>query len=278
MLKDRNGFYIFTEAFVFKKQRDKKIALCLGGGGARGFAHIGAIAAFEQAGLKFDMVAGTSVGALVGAFYAAGFSYRQMEELGGAINPREIHSGLRPNDPEKIGAVIKNHLGDIKIEDLPVKYYAVATDLRYAREVVVDSGYLHQAVSASCAVPMFFRPLVMGERHLADGGLLNNIPADVCRMMGADYVVTVDINSQRGTGTDSLGMLDVVKTALSIALANASTHGLINSDIIIAPDLSTFSARKKTGHEDMLRIGFDAAAEKLDDIKELFGIKIKRQK
>ena len=260
---------------MFKLHKSSKVALCLGGGGARGFAHIGALKAFEEAGIKFDMVSGTSVGALVGAFYAAGFKSGDMEAFGAAINPKEIHSGFRPNDPKKVGEVIKKHLGELKIENLGIKYYAVATDLRSAREVIIDKGYLHEAVSASCAVPMFFRPLVMGGRHLADGGLLNNIPADICRMMGADFVVTVDINSQRGTGTDSLGVIDVVKTALSIALANASTQGLINSDIIIAPDLSAFSARKKTGHGEMMRLGYEAAKEKIGAIYELFGIKAK---
>lgn len=258
---------------LFRFEKPKKTGLCLGGGGARGFAHIGALKAFAEAGITFDMVAGTSVGSLIGALYAAGISPAEMEEIGDKINLKDVHSGWTPNDPLKIGAIVRSLVGDKRIENLKIPLYIVAVDLVEARQVILDGGFLYEAVSASCAVPIFFRPLIMGKLHLVDGGLLNNIPADILRMMGADSVVTVDINPTRGRGTESTSVMDVAKATLSIVTAAASQTGLVNSDIIIAPDLSRFSATKKDGHKEMVELGYNAAKEKIDDIKELMGIK-----
>ena len=109
----------------------------------------------------------------------------------------------------------------------------------------------------------------MGNKHLVDGGLLNNIPADVCRMVGADNVVTVDVNPTRGGGTSEMGLISVLKATFDIMGANSSVHGLINSDIIVAPDLSAFKSTDKDGYEEMYRLGYEAAKEKCDEILRL---------
>lgn len=258
---------------IFRKTRSSRIGLCLGGGGARGFAHIGALKALDEQGFKFDMIAGTSVGSLVGGLYAAGLSAAEIEQLGESINLKEIKSGLTPTDPLKIGAVVRSAVGNVRIEDLKTPFFAVAVDLVEAKQVVLDRGLLYEAVSASCAVPIFFRPLVKGNLHLVDGGLLNNIPADLLRMTGADKVVTIDINPTRGGGGSGLGLLDVAKATFSIMTAAASDTGLINSDVIIAPDMSAFKATSKEGHTEMISIGYNAASEKIEEIRGLFGIK-----
>ncbi len=258
---------------VFKWEKPKKTGLCLGGGGARAFAHIGALKALMEEGLTFDMVAGTSAGSLISALFAAGISIDEMENVANKINLKDIRSGFAPNDPLKIGAIVRNLVGDMRIENLSMPLYIVAVDLVNPRQIIFDRGLLYEAVSASCAVPVFFKPLVKGKMHLVDGGLLNNIPADVLRMMGADNVVTVDINSTRGSGTDSTAMIDVAKATLSIMATSASQTGLVNSDIIIAPDLSKFSATKKEGHEEMIQLGYEAAKKKIPDIKRLMGIR-----
>lgn len=255
-----------------KEKRETKIALCLGGGGARGFGHIGALQAFKEAGFDFDLVVGTSAGSIVGGLYAAGISPERMFAYGEGLEMKDVKSGFffQPDDSRKIAKIITDLVGETNIESLKKPFAAVATDLVEGKQIVLDSGDLGTAVAASSTVPLAFKPLVVGEMHLVDGGLLNNIPADVCRMLGADYVVTVDVNPTRGEGTSELGLIPVLKATFNIMGANASYQGLINSDVIVAPDLSAFKSTDKTGYEEMYRLGYEAAKEKTAEIAELF--------
>ncbi|MCL2555925.1 MAG: patatin-like phospholipase family protein [Firmicutes bacterium] len=246
-----------------------KTALVLSGGGTRGFAHLGVIKAFDEANIKFDIVAGTSVGSLVGAFYCAGLTFETILKVASGLAPKQIHHGIIPNDPMRVGNIIKSVLGNKRFEDLKIPFYVVAVNLRTGQEVIIDKGLLYEAVAASCAVPIFYRPFVKDDMHLVDGGILNNIPADVARMMGADKVVSIDINANRGHGTDSLSLINVAKVSLAIMISNSSQGGLINSDIIISPDLSKFKATKVDGAQEMIELGYSAAKEKIDEIRKI---------
>lgn len=258
--------------FKFGKKKENKrkevTALCLGGGGARGFAHIGAIKAFEEAGVSFDMVVGASAGALVGALYAAGIQSEVMLRYASALSLHDLHNGIliTPNDPMRIGKIVTDLIGAADIAAFPKKFAAVAVDLVEAKQAVLDSGNAGLAVAASCAVPVLYRPVVWEGKHLCDGGLLNNIPADVCRMLGATRVVTVDVNPTRGGGTSGLGLIDVLKATLHIMTANASVDGLRHSDVIIAPDTSAFSSASLSGAEKMVELGYEAAKAKIAEI------------
>ena len=247
-----------------------RIGLCLGGGGARGFAHIGAIKAMEEAGIGFDLCVGTSVGALIGSLVCGGMSADQMFAFGEALDMRSIRSGslLFSKDTDGIQNVVRGLLGDVDIEDLKKQFTAVATDLVTGKEVLLDSGNLAKSVAASCCVPHVFKPVIMDDMHLVDGGLVNNIPADVCRVMGADYVITVDVNPSRGQGTDDLGMIAVLKATFSIMMSSASYKGYMNSDVIIKADTKDFSSTSKEGYDEMYKIGYDAMQESIDEIIE----------
>ncbi|MDR3022203.1 MAG: patatin-like phospholipase family protein [Clostridiales bacterium] len=256
---------------VNQQLNQPNIALVLGGGGARGFAHIGALRAFEEAGIEFDFVVGTSVGAFVGACYAVGTNTKRLLELAETINLREIHNGfwLVPNNATRIGNVLSRFIGDHDIENLKRRFVAIATDIKVGRQHIMERGDLASAISASCCVPVAFRPVIREGFHLVDGGLLNNIPADVAKMMGATHVVSIDINPTRGGGTTSLKTFEVLKATLSIITSNSSVAGLLKSDIIIEPDLSKYRPTSKDGYLDMIRIGYDATIEKIDDILNL---------
>ncbi len=267
------GLFGFKGKNERKKQKSKpKIALCLGGGGARGFAHLGAIKVFEEEGFDFDMCVGTSVGSLVGAFYCAGLSADQMIDYAKDIDIKDVKTGklFFPSDTTAIGELFTRRMGNMHIEDLVKPFYCVAVDLVSGKEYIFDKGSVSQAVSSSCAVPLVFKPVVVGDKHLVDGGVLNNIPASVCRMFGADYVVTVDVNPTRGQGSNELGMIDVIKATFNIMSAHTSVEGLRLSDVIIAPNLYEFSATRKDGYEKMIELGYNAAKEKVGEIKELF--------
>lgn len=251
-----------------KKNKNEVRALCLSGGGARAFAHIGAIKAFEEEGVTFDMVVGTSAGALVGALYAANVPSSVMIRYAQGLSMSDIHNGILivPNNPANIGKIVTDLIGGATIENLPVKFAAVAVDLIEAKQAVLDTGPVATAVAASCAVPVLFRPVSYGGKHLCDGGLMNNIPADVCRMLGATRVVTVDVHASRGQGTPDTGLPDVLKATLSIMLANTSAEGLRLSDVVISPDTGKFSSMSMDGKDEMVQIGYEAAKAKIKEI------------
>ena len=246
------------------------IGLCLGGGGARGFAHIGVLKAFEEYGVNCDMCVVTSVGSLVGALYCAGRTADEIYAYGEKLDMKDIRSKnlLVSASTDGIKKVVENNVGAINIEDLPKKFCAVSTDLVSAREILLTEGNLALAVSASCCVPQFFKPVVMGDLHLVDGGLLNNIPADVCRMLKADYVVTVDVNPTRYVGTEELGNIAVIKASFSIMMANSSYKGYLNSDVMVKVDTGKFKSYSKDGFDEMFALGYEAGKKAIPEIVE----------
>lgn len=259
--------------FVRKKIRQRPtVGLVLGGGGARGFVQVGALKAFRERNIDFDLCVGTSVGSIIGALYCAGITPEEIVEVADRLEFGDLHGRIlfKPDDPRKIGRALYNIIGDAQIENLYKKYAAVATDLKTGKQVVLDSGSVLDAASASSAFPIAYSPLELNGMNLSDGGLVNNIPADVCRMLGAKKVVTVDAHASRGSGTDGTGVFDMLKAMFSIMSANASVVGLMQSDIVIAPDTSAFKSTSKAGYTEMIELGYRAALEKCDEIAKLF--------
>lgn len=248
------------------------VGLVLGGGGARGFVQVGALKAFKERNIDFDICVGTSVGSIIGALYCAGLSHEEITRAAEDLEFGDLHGKIlfKPDDPKKIGNAVYNLIGDAQIENLHKKYAAVATDLKTGKQVVMDSGSVLDAVSASSAFPIAYAPLKKDGMNLSDGGLVNNIPADVCRMLGAKKIVTVDAHATRGSGTDGTGIFDMLKAMFSIMSANASVVGLMQSDVIIAPDTSAFKSTSKNGYLEMIELGYNAAMEKCDEIEALF--------
>ena len=179
---------------------DLKIGLALGSGSARGWAHIGVIRALEENGIKPDIVAGCSIGALVGAAYRGG----NLDTLEKWVRKLTFWDVVRLLDVRMMGGLIEgaslmasfeDKLKDINIEELPAPFAAVATDLANGREVWLQEGPLPTAVRASIALPGLFSPVRMDDRWLVDGGLTNPVPVSLCRAMGADVIIAVNLNS-----------------------------------------------------------------------------------
>ena len=177
-----------------------KIGLALGGGSARGWAHIGVIRALAETGITVHCVAGTSIGSIVGAAFALG-KIDALEELARRIDWKQIvsfldvvypRSGLI--DGEKVTDFFRSHIEDVKIEDIPIPYCAIATDLATGRECAIKQGDLISAIRASISIPGIFTPARKGESFLVDGGLVNPVPVSAARNLGADYVIAVDLN------------------------------------------------------------------------------------
>jgi NTE family protein len=183
-------------------QQRPRIGLALGSGSARGLAHIGVIRAIEEAGIPIHCIAGTSMGALIGAVYAAGkldeleatfhaFDWKKTLSFFDVVLPK---SGLL--DGAKISELVRDHVHGARIEALPRPFRAVATDIASGEEVVIASGDVIEAVRASISVPGIFTPVRSRERVLVDGGITNPVPVSVARAMGADIVIAVDLNHQ----------------------------------------------------------------------------------
>lgn len=256
-----------------KKRKIKGIGLALGGGGARGFAHIGVIKAFEENNIKFDFVAGTSVGSLIGALYCAGKTSEDMIDMAKKVRVKDIRTSKIPLVPSKtdgIEAIIKNCVPDNSFSSLKMPFASVAVDVITGEECVMLSGDLAKSVAGSCAVPGIFAPVSLGDKRLFDGGLSNTVPSDIPKKFGCSAVVAVDINSTRGSGTNSEKLVDLITASFRITMKSTALKGYLNSDIMIKPDLKRFKASKKDGYEEMIEEGYKAAMEQMPAIKALF--------
>lgn len=269
--------------FYRRKKLNKKkikIGIAFGGGGARGFSHLGVIKAFEEFGLKFDYVAGTSVGSIVGAFYSAGYTYEQMYNVVKNIKEKDIRRNVIPFTPSKIdgvGEIVTNNLGDINIEDLKIPFSAVAVDIKSTKQVCISKGNLAKAVMGSCAVPGIFQPVIFDDMILCDGGLQNTIPADIPRYYGCDYVISVDVNKSRTYGTESTKMFDVIFCSIRILMKSNAVRGYLYSDVVVAPETRRFKSTSASGMEEMIDEGYKAAIDVMPKIMEVFSKKKRRK-
>lgn len=182
------------------KTEKQKIGLALGGGSARGWAHIGVIRVLAEAGIVPDMVCGTSIGALVGAAYVDG-ELDRLEKWANGLSLQTVVSFLDFSlnggliKGEKLIEFFRDHFVDLPIGELPLPFAAVATELESGREIWLQDGMVSDAVRASIALPGLFTPIEHKGRWLVDGGLVNPVPVSLCRAMGADVVIAVDLNS-----------------------------------------------------------------------------------
>ena len=191
-------------------EKNNTIGLALGSGSARGLAHIGVIHALEEAGITIDVVAGTSIGALIGSVFAAGkleaierdyleFDWKKIAYFFDVVFPR---SGLI--DGTKVANFVQQYITSNAIENLPLPFHSVATDIGTGEEIVFKQGDIIEAVQASISAPGIFTPVRFGERILVDGGLVNPVPVSVAKSMGADLVVAVDLNHDIVAGKSPL--------------------------------------------------------------------------
>lgn len=262
---DKNGKVI--------KRKGLKIGIAFGGGGTRGIGHIGVIKAFEELGIKADLVAGTSAGSLVGALYSAGYTSAQMIDILKGLKTKDIRNSKviwKPSNSENIEEVLKKVFGkDLMFSELNNPLSIVAVDIKTGEETVITSGSVAKASSGSCAVPGIFSPVVYGDKHLVDGGLHNTVPADVVRFMGADVVIAVEVNRARGQGTDSLKILDVLKVSLGIMMQANVSQKLEYADLVIKPGLESYSSIKLKGIDEMIQEGYDMAMSHKEELIKL---------
>lgn len=255
----------FGKLFARKKPAKIKLGLALGSGGAKGFAHVGALKAFEENGIEFDVVAGTSIGSVVGAFYSAGYSATDIIELLSRIDFSEIKNlFMMKMDTFGLFKVVDREIGSLNIEELKKPFMAVATELETGEEHVFKSGSTAKALCASSSIPPFFKPVVIDDKRYVDGAYTNALPADLVKQMGADYVVGIDLSTQNSKS----GLLSKLFPTYKSKVENPYEKGYANSDVILHPDLNEFSSIAFWEGVKMYDIGYHHALSFIDKIKE----------
>lgn len=271
----------FDENGKVIKNKNLKLGLALGGGGLRGIGHIGVLLALEELGIKADYVAGTSAGSMVGALYSAGYSPNRMIEELKKLRVKDIRDSRliwKPSDSSNIEEVLKNIFGkDLVFSELKIPLSVVAVDICSGKQVNITSGSVAKASSGSCAVPGVFTPVEYGDMHLVDGGLTCTVPADVVRDMGANAVLAVEVNRARGSGTDSMKLMDVLKSSLGIIMQSNVEKTLRYADLVLKPNLESFSSSKLGDIDAMVKEGYDAVMQNKEAIIKLVTKKPKRK-
>jgi NTE family protein len=223
-----------------------RIGLALGGGAAKGFAHVGVIKVLEAAGLTPTVVAGTSAGSVVGALYASGLSGFTLQETSFALDEGRVRDvtlfgagGMVKGDKlqDYVNELVKNR----PLEQLSKPFAAVATDLDSGSRVIFNRGNTGQAVRASCSVPGVFQPALIGGRRYVDGGLVSPVPVDATRQLGADIVIAVDISSKAHDGK-AAGILSNLNQTITIMGQKLGEQEMMRADIIIRPRVGQIGA------------------------------------
>lgn len=262
---------------LFSKKGKKKsftLGLALGSGGAKGMAHLGALKAFEDEGIKFDIVTGTSIGSIVGALYVKGYSSADMAQIVNNLNVKEFSKNLRPfADLGFAERFLENYL-EGEIFDLPKPFAAWATDGDTNEGVLLSSGKTARALTASAAIPPFFRSVDIDGKKLYDGAFTNAVPADVCKQMGADFVIGIDLAAFIRSDEEKSFVTRFVGSAVSAFIPvkykeDCRSRGYDAADIMLRPNLYGYRATdvNRLAAAKMYEIGYAEAQARMGEIK-----------
>ncbi len=248
-----------------------KVALALGGGAARGFAHIGVIKALEAQGIIPDIIVGTSAGSVVGALYAAGYNGFELQQLSMQMDESQVSDWSMPNrgmiKGEALQVFINNAVKNRTLEKMNKVFAVVATDLNSGEMIVFRTGNTGMAVRASSSVPGIFQPVSINGHEYVDGGLVSPVPVRVARSLGADFVIAVDI-SDKPINNKTESSIEVMLQTFNIMGQSISRGELPEADIVIRPVTPGISSTDfKDRHMAVLQ-GEKAVAAILPELKE----------
>ncbi len=255
--------------------RKIRIGLALGGGAARGFAHIGVIKALEAQGITVDVVAGTSAGSLVGALYAAGNDGFALQKLAMSMDEASISDWSVPLFAKVSGVLkgegVQNYVNkavhNLPIEKFKIPFGAVATDLRSGQPILFQRGNAGVAVRASSAVPGVFQSVTVGDHTYVDGGLVSPVPVRFARQMGADFVIAVNISSNPEAQAASSSSIDVLLQTFAIMGQTINQYELKNADIVLQPRLGNMKGSDFASRNVAILAGEQAATAAMPEIK-----------
>ncbi|PVZ90279.1 alpha/beta hydrolase [Serratia sp. S1B] len=257
---------------IKQQQHRPIVALVLGSGGARGYAHIGAIQVLEEHGIHPDFIVGTSAGSIVGALYASGKTPEQIKDIALNMKVQDVREiTLRKNgflDGSKVEDFINDQIGNLPLEKMRIPLFVVATELKEGKKVIFNYGNTGQAVRASSSIPSMFIPTKIQNKEYVDGGLVSPVPVDVARQLGADIVIAVDILAQPQY-TETTNMWGLFNQNINIMQQQLSRVELSHADVIIQPDLREKAHIFDVTERDRTRLaGVYATQAKLEDIQQ----------
>lgn len=289
----------------YSQEEDPKVGLVLSGGGAKGLAHIGVLKVLEEAGVRVDYIGGTSMGAIVGALYSAGYNAHQLDSIFQEINfniliqdelPRSAKTFYEKRDSERYAITLPFDNFDISfpsalsrgqniynlmskltlhLEDkqdfskLPIPFFAVATDVETGEEVILDKGYLPQAISASAAIPSLFSPVMVDSRLLIDGGVVNNYPVEELRRRGAEIIIGVDVQDSLVARDEMRSVFELLTQVSNFRTIADMSKKIEKTDIFIKPDIKNFSVISFERGAEIIKNGEEAARKKMEQLKEI---------
>ncbi|MBX3006992.1 MAG: patatin-like phospholipase family protein [Melioribacteraceae bacterium] len=290
-----------------RSNKDIKIGLALSGGGARGIAHIGVIIAFEEEGIPIDYIAGTSMGSIVGGLYAAGYSGEEQKKIVHQIDwesifnenpepgfeliskrygmmesivtlrfklwdiyiPFGLMKGQRINYELFKYTAQANYSAKSNFDSLTIPYRPVVVDISTGEVVAIDKGDLAQAIRGSMAIPFLFYPAKINDRYMVDGGVLNVIPTDVVKDMGADIIIGVDLVGLFPLGEEPTNFMDIADHTIDIMISELKKKNIAIADVLIEPQLDQHSSNDYSGFDSLIEKGYHAAKDKMEEIKRI---------
>lgn len=299
-------FALFLSGFSFaQEQEDVKVGLVLSGGGAKGLAHIGVLEEIEKAGVRIDYIGGTSMGAIIGALYAAGYTAKELDSIFHVINfddvmqdiiPRAAKTFYEKNDAEKYAITLQfddfkisfptslskgqnlfnllskltKHVSDVDdFSKLPIPFFCIATNVETGAHVMLDSGYLPQAIAASAALPSLFSPIDIDGQLLIDGGVINNYPIDELKNMGADIIIGVDVQDSLMTRENLISAIDVLVQINNYRTIEAMQTKRKKTDIYIQPNIKEYSVISFNQGDKIIEAGRHEAKKFREELETL---------
>ncbi len=254
--------------------RKVKIGLALGGGAARGFAHIGVIKALEAQGIVPEIVVGTSAGSVVGSLYASGLNGFALQKTALAMDEATISDWALPLFGKSTGVLkgealqnyVNKAVNNLPMERLKIRFGAVATDLKTGQPILFNKGNTGMAVRASSAVPSVFQPVKIGAKTYVDGGLVAPVPVKFTKDMGAEFIIAVNISSAT-EGAATASSLDVLMQTFSIMGQRLNHFELKEADVVITPNLGNMGSADFSNRNLAILAGEQAAAAVMPQIK-----------
>ena len=249
-----------------------KVGLALSGGAARGIAHIGALKALREAQIPIDMIAGASSGALIGALYASRLDIETIEKVALGLKWREFADFTLPKmgliSGKGIEEFVSEHTGVSDFKELKIPLAIITTDLISEREVVFREGPLARIVQASCSIPGVYTPVKYEDMLLVDGGVVNVLPTDVLRRMGADFVIGVDVNTRATIGPEPKNVFQVILQSWDVISREGAKRARKDADLIIYPEVGDISKVDLKRARELLRTGYQATQEVIPRLKK----------
>jgi NTE family protein len=251
----------------------RKIGLALGGGAARGVAHVGVLRGLEELGVEISVIAGTSSGSMVGALFAAGYSPEQLTELARAITWRDLTELVVPRrgllGTERMERLLEELLGGRTFDELSMPCAAVCTDLYTAGRIILRHGPVAPAVRASCSLPGVFSPLETRDWALVDGGVVENVPVKTARELGADLVIGVDLYADIAPTHKVEGMFGVLARTFEILQRYQCRTEFQSADVCLEPRMAGASLLDLNQIDHYIQLGYEAVMEHEEDILAL---------